>query len=125
MSFETFTGSVEHTGPEKFPRKATCVWAFFFPKIPETTWTPKCYGIKVFHFLQSDSLSGMCTKLHTVAASNNRIHLTRSLYYCLFMPHLYMSIVLCAHSVCDEPRIQRNTSGEVATHCSFYGEEQG
>jgi len=24
-SFETFTGSVEHTGPEKFPRKATCV----------------------------------------------------------------------------------------------------
>jgi len=29
LSFETFTGSVEHTGPEKFPRKATCVWAFF------------------------------------------------------------------------------------------------
>jgi len=24
-SFETFTTSVEHTGPEKFPRKATCV----------------------------------------------------------------------------------------------------
>jgi len=24
-SFETFTGSVEHTGPEKFPRRATCV----------------------------------------------------------------------------------------------------
>ena len=23
--FETFTGSAEHTGPEKFPRKATCV----------------------------------------------------------------------------------------------------
>jgi len=33
--FETFTGSVEHTGPEKFPRKATCVLVFFFPKIPE------------------------------------------------------------------------------------------
>jgi len=28
-SFETFTGSAEHTGPEKFPRKATCVQAFF------------------------------------------------------------------------------------------------
>jgi len=25
MSFETFTRSVEHTRPEKFPRKATCV----------------------------------------------------------------------------------------------------
>ena len=24
-SFETFTGSVENTGPEKFPREATCV----------------------------------------------------------------------------------------------------
>ena len=24
-SFETFTRSVEHTGPEKFPHKATCV----------------------------------------------------------------------------------------------------
>jgi len=22
--FETFTGSVEHTGPDKFPCKATC-----------------------------------------------------------------------------------------------------
>jgi len=24
-SFETFTGSLEHNGLEKFPRKATCV----------------------------------------------------------------------------------------------------
>jgi len=31
-SFETFTGSVEHTGLEKFPCKATCVWTFFFRK---------------------------------------------------------------------------------------------
>jgi len=29
VSFETFTGSVEHTEAEKFPRKATCVLAFF------------------------------------------------------------------------------------------------
>jgi len=34
-------------------------------------------------------LSGKCAKLHTVAGSNNRDHLTRSLYYCLFVPHLY------------------------------------
>ena len=31
-SFEIFTGSVEHTGPEKFPHKATCV---FFRKSPK------------------------------------------------------------------------------------------
>jgi len=24
-SFKTFTGSVGHTGPDKFPRKAACV----------------------------------------------------------------------------------------------------
>ena len=39
--------------------------------------------------LRSESPSSMCTKLHTVAASNNRDHPTRSLYYCLFVPHIY------------------------------------
>jgi len=39
----------------------------------------------------------------------------RSLYYCLFVPHVYMGAVLHARSVRGEPRIQRNTSGEVAT----------
>jgi len=37
--------------------------------------------------LRSESPSGKCAKLHTLAASNNRDHLTRSLYYCLFAPH--------------------------------------
>jgi len=30
LHLEIFTGSVEHTRPEKFPRKATCVYTFFF-----------------------------------------------------------------------------------------------
>jgi len=30
--------------------------------------------------LQSESPSGMCAKLRTVAASNNRVHPTRSLF---------------------------------------------
>jgi len=34
VSFETFTGSVEHNGPEKFPRKATCL-GIFFPENPQ------------------------------------------------------------------------------------------
>ena len=41
VSFETFAGSVEQTGMEKFPRKAMCVKAFFFLKIPETSRTTK------------------------------------------------------------------------------------
>ena len=39
--------------------------------------------------LRSESPSGKCAKLHTVAASNNRDHALRSLYYCLFAPHTY------------------------------------
>jgi len=56
----------------------------------------------------------MCTKLHTVAASNNRDQPTRSLYYCLFTPHTHI-FVLHAHPVRGESHNQRNTSGEVAT----------
>ena len=40
--------------------------------------------------LRSESPSGMCAKLHTVAASNNRDHpTTRSLYYYWFVPLIY------------------------------------
>ena len=34
--------------------------------------------------------SGICAKLRTVAASNNRVHMLWSLYYCLFAPHICM-----------------------------------
>jgi len=34
--------------------------------------------------------SGMCAKLHTVAATNNGHHPTRSLYYCLFAPQIFV-----------------------------------
>jgi len=39
--------------------------------------------------LVSESPSSKCTKLHTVAASNNRDHMPWSRYYCLFAPHIY------------------------------------
>jgi len=62
--------------------------------------------------LRSESLSGMCAKLRTVAASDNRDHLTRSFYYCLFVPHIH-GVVLHTHSVRSEPCIsaQRQRSG--------------
>jgi len=49
-----------------------------------------------------------------MAASNNRDHLTRSLYYCLFAPHTYV-FVLRAHPVRGESHNQRNTTREAAT----------
>jgi len=56
----------------------------------------------------------MCAKLRTVAATNNRVHPTRSLYYSLFALHIY-GVVLRTHAVLGERRIQRKASGEVAT----------
>jgi len=37
--------------------------------------------------LRSEIPSGMSANLRTVAASNNRVHMPWSLYYCLFAPH--------------------------------------
>jgi len=79
-----------------------------------------CKILKVL--LRSQIPSGLCAKLRTVAASNNRDHPTRSLYYCLFTPHTYI-FVLCAHPVRDESHNQRNITGEVATTSHpFYNE---
>ena len=60
------------------------------------------------------SQSGMCAKLRTVAASNNRVHALQSLYYCLFAPRMYI-VVLRTHPVCGESHIQCNATREVAT----------
>jgi len=71
-------------------------------------------GNKTKLLLRSEISSGMCAKLRTVAASKNRDHLTRSLYYCLFAPHTYV-FILHAHPICGESHNQRNTAREVAT----------
>jgi len=42
--------------------------------------------------LRSEIPSGMCAKLRTVAASNIRVHMPWSLYYCLFAPHICMML---------------------------------
>ena len=42
--------------------------------------------------LRSEITSGICAKLRTVAASNNRVHMPWSLYYCLFAPHICMML---------------------------------
>jgi len=60
--------------------------------------------------LRLGSPSGMCAKLRTVAASNNRDH---SIIAC--SSHVYMGVVLRAHSVRGEPSIQHNANREVAT----------
>jgi len=54
--------------------------------------------------LQSGSPSGKYAKLRTVAASSNRDHAPRSLYYCLFAPYMqsdlvYMNYVVSSNKV--------------------------
>jgi len=78
---------------------------WFGSKLPQHEQVP---------LLRSEIPSGICAKLRTVAASNNRVHPTRSLYYCLFAPHIH-SVFLHAHPVRGESHIQRNATGEVAT----------
>jgi len=57
------------------------------------------------------SPSGMCAKLRTVAASNNRVHPTRSLYYWLFATRIHI-VVLRAHPIRGETQsMQRHRSG--------------
>jgi len=68
----------------------------------------------VLILLRSECQSGMCAQLRTVAASNNRVHMPWSLYYCLFTPHT-CGVVLRAHSVRGESHIERNANGEVTT----------
>jgi len=64
--------------------------------------------------LGSESPSGMCAKLRIVAASNNRVHAPRSLYYFLFAPHIYGGF-LPAHPVRGESQNQRNANEKAAT----------
>ena len=64
--------------------------------------------------LWSESLSGMCAKLRTVMASNNRVHMPWSLYYCLFAPRIHIA-VLRPHVIRGESHIQCNATGEVVT----------
>jgi len=47
-------------------------------------------SLKQHVVLRSVIPSGICAELHTVAASNNRIHMPWSLYYFLFAPHICM-----------------------------------
>jgi len=63
--------------------------------------------------LRSESPSGKCAKLHTVAASNNRDNQTiHSSIAC--SRHIYMGAVLLAHPVRGESHIQCHANGEVA-----------
>jgi len=104
------TGEVATTSPP-FYNEPHRSHVLFVKAAPGTTFhilvtAPFCCDRK--------SPSGMCAKLCTVAASNNRDHPTRSLYYCLFAPPIYL-VVLRAHPVRGESHNQRNATGEVAT----------
>jgi len=72
-----------------------------------------CVGPKYLEVLLSEIPSGMCAKLRTVAASNNRDHARNLSYYCLLAPCIYI-FVLRAHPVRGESH-NRNATGEVAT----------
>ena len=61
------------------------------------------------------SLSGKCAKLRTVAASNNKSSHAMITLLLLVCTTYVCIVVLCAHPICGESHIHRNTTGEVAT----------
>jgi len=64
----------------------------------------------VFLVLRLKCSNGKCAKLHTMAASNNKGHPTRSLYICLFAQHMYW---------CCSSRTSRLGWIEHSTHCQL------
>jgi len=66
------------------PNPSTCSSLVIFMH-----WACERQG-SIFLVLRSKSSSGKCAKLHTVAASNNRDHPTRSLRYCLYKQHIFV-----------------------------------
>jgi len=65
--------------------------------------------------LRSEIPSGMCAKLRTVAASNNRVHMLAISLTIACSRYMYNGVVLHAHPVRGESHNERNTPGEVAT----------
>jgi len=62
---------------------------------------------------------GKCTKLHTVAASNNRDHLDK-IYYCLFS-HIYMGAILAVpYFLPNKPNRQISRGQFLALKMSFF-----
>jgi len=80
----------------------------------QNSTTIEVYEFKWLKLLRSESPSGKCAKLHTVAANNNRDHAPRSLSYCLFAPRIYGC---CSSRTSRSWWIahSRNANGEVAT----------
>ena len=80
LSFFLCIGMINNTVLQTFSALTDCQATLKFGLSAFATFAP-CVAIR--------SPSGKCAKLHTVAASNNRVHSTRSLYCCLFAPHIY------------------------------------
>jgi len=59
------------------------------PCPPSNPENKKCISsIRQCILLRSEIPSGICAKLRSVAASNNRVHMPWSLCYCLLAPHI-------------------------------------
>ena len=78
------------------------------PPCPQPNCAHAGQSITLLHL---ESPSDKCTRLHTVAASNDRDHLLCSFYYCLFTPHIYgcccwrtSCLWWIAHSTQRQPR---------------------
>jgi len=69
--------------------------------------------------LRLEIASGICAKLRTVAASNNRVHMPWSLYYSLFAPHICMVLFFMHISFVVNHTINATPPERLQQHPSF------
>jgi len=73
--------------------------------------------------MRSESPSGKCAKLHTVAASNNRDHMPWSLYFCLFARHIYEqgyhTVLISKICPCFALHVLENITILISNICSY------
>jgi len=91
------------------PNPSTCSLLVIF-----MYWARETQG-SIFLVLRSRSFSSAYAKLHTLAANNNRSHLTRSIYYCLFASCIFVYCSLCTSRLWWITHFQRNTNWEFAS----------
>ena len=90
----------------------------------------RCWLSLVLHhiLLRSEIPSGICAKLRTVAASNNRVHMPWSLCYWLFTPHICMVLFfthipfVVNHSINATPleRLQQYQAWRILIACAIH-----
>ena len=113
----SFTGSVEHTGQEKFPRKATCVSAFFSEnprKQPDAKELSQCGPVQLQSRRSHVARHSVVTGSRNHSKKNFKFEICWKPYEVTFVS---LNCLRGIKSVCTRTM---NSTFSVYHYCSFY-----